>query len=89
MAKPEMPGSKGKGRVKSNKEKGKPTFVQVCHYDDETGQYVPHKVRTDKYDKFMGNHPDDIAMPADGVCPIILVEEEVEDLPEVEDEEAV
>lgn len=73
-------------RGKSNHAKGKPTFVAICHMDDEAGQYEPHKVRTDMYEKFMGQHPDDIPMPESGVCPLVLDEDTGEDLPELEAE---
>jgi hypothetical protein len=71
------------------REKKVVTWVKVCHLDEEIGQYVPHKVRADKLNRFLEHHPDDIMMPAEGVCPIIA--DDVDDLPEVDmgDDEVV
>jgi hypothetical protein len=59
----------------------KPVFVGICHMTPSG--YKPHKLPAKIVNKYLAKHPDDILMPEDGICPVV-VDDEADDLPEVE-----
>lgn len=59
--------------------KGKPVFVGICHLTGDG--YKPHKLPAKQLAKYLEKHPDDILMPEDGICPVV-VDDEADDLPD-------